>query len=223
MDRKNNYSTFTGGGIMKTHKFNDLTNKSFNGIFSKISLGIFLAISGGYTAYIPVASAQISTNEANIVEDIQVSGNSQTAAINIKLKNKLSIIPNSSTLINPNRLVIDLPNTIAGKKSFTYNHALLKDISVTTIGNKSRLVVNLNQATKSELSLNETLLTIKLDNIEKSSPLSINNNLDNTSSQSVVQGINGIDFQRTAEGSGKIIIDLSSKDTLVDVKQMGAG
>ncbi len=202
--------------------------------FNKIILAILVA-SGSSLATVSSNNALAQTvspvTNINVVEDIQASGNNQGAAVSVKLKNAIDGVPNASILSNPNRLVLDLPNTINGKpnkKNYVYNHAIIKDASITTIDNRSRIVLNLNQSIKHSISVANNTISIKMDTINETqaqtqnvpaSPFAgefaKNNFMPNA-------GIKGIDFQRNSEGGGRVIINLQNRDAVVDVKQIGA-
>ncbi len=234
MDRQDSYSTnSTRGCKMKKNKFSHIGKAltfTKKGIKSMKTSSIALTIAILLGSIIPnQVNAQINEelNSIEAIETVEAGGNSQNTLIQIKLKAKLEVIPNSSVTSNPNRLIIDLPQTLNETKDlFTYNHDVVKDVKITTIDNKSRLIFNLNKNVKHNISLNGELLTIRLENIEKSLDAanskasgSMNKELKDISAGN---GVKGIDFQRNNEGGGKIIINLASRDTLVDVKQIGA-
>jgi type IV pilus assembly protein PilQ len=196
---------------------------------NKIAISIACIMSGAaifssiYTSNI-YAQAIIQANpnsNPNVLNNIDVSGNSQNALINIVMKDAIGK-PNISVLPDSRRFVVDIPNSKNGTKpSFTYNHALLKDVSISTIDGNTRMVFNLNKTVKHEATINNNTLSIKLSNLEKDVAVSNNYYASNNIMHAPI-GITGIDFQRGVDGSGKILIDLASKDTVVDVKQIGS-
>ncbi len=168
------------------------------------------------------AYAQMQEN-INTIEAIDANGNNQNATINIKLSKGLAGEPSSSVITNPNRLIIDLPNTLNSLKDLiTYNHSLFKDIRITTIDNRSRLVINLNKNITHEIAQNGKLLTVQIKAINNMVANNATNTLNNANNNSMTTTIKGVDFQRSADGAGKIILNLSSRDSVVDIKQQGA-
>jgi type IV pilus assembly protein PilQ len=172
--------------------------------------------------HIPQLYAQMQES-INTIEAIDANGNSQNASINIKLSKGLLGEPSSSVITNPNRLIIDLPNTINGlKDSITYNHALFKDIRITTIDNRSRLVLNLNQNITHEIIQNGKLLTVQIKAINNAAANTSDQGKNTYANSAASALIKGIDFQRSGDGAGKVILNLSNRDTIVDIKQQGS-
>jgi len=92
---------------------------------------------------------------------------------------------------------------------------------VVQAGEKTRLVMNLKQATTYKAEIQGSALFVSLEPVAGTatqaatpSPFSENRNRD-------MSPLRDVDFRLGAGGAGKIIVDLSNSQTGVDVKQTG--
>ena len=104
------------------------------------------------------------------------------------------------------------------------NQGNLRSISVAQAGERTRLVLNLRQATGYQAQLQGNALVLVLDSAgpaaaaatSSSEPVHFAQALNNSP-----QAIKDLDFRRGQDGTGRIIVNLPSNQVGVDIQQQG--
>ena len=105
-----------------------------------------LGLLGG--VFLTVASVSAQESKPNSIESMTVA--QQGGVLNVKLsfKEALTDLPPGFSVAKPARIAFDFFNTInsLGKNAQTYNEGDLKSANVVQTEDRTRLVLNLNQA-----------------------------------------------------------------------------
>jgi type IV pilus assembly protein PilQ len=117
--------------------------------------------------------------------------------------------PESFTIDNPARIVVDFPSVInnLSKKTEKINIGSTQSVSVVEAGGKTRLVVNLVSKSKYSLTQEANKLTISINDSEKQA------------SEEQINTIQEVDFKRGNNGEGQIILTLKNDNPVMDVFQ----
>ncbi len=210
MERENRHTTPTGRTKMKT--YNDKTLKKPHAQVSHTRRGLNLGL--GLATVLASSFFQWAYAQTKVMS-VDASGNDNTAVIKIDLSDS-NVKPTAA--IAQNRLVVDLPNTQnAAKSTYSYQHTLLKDVKLQTVDGRTRLVFSLNAPTqfKMEQVGNQLMLTLTPDRAKvAATPQAVVGELTQ---------IKNIDFQRGDNGAGRVVIELSDRNGVVDVKPYGGG
>ncbi len=172
--------------------------------------------------------ANASAQEGNKLQDIQVQS---LPGQRVELKLVMSESapePLSFTIENPARIALDLPNTTLGLSSRRQDVNLgpLDTILTAEANGRTRVVLNLGSMVKYETRRSGNTVIVTLgdgDNYSAgttqfdSAPASDTRSYAAPGSRS----ISNVDFRRTAEGGGRIIVDLTDPSTPVDIRQEG--
>ena len=136
--------------------------------------------------------------------------------------------PLAFTIDNPARIAIDLPNTALGLSSRRrdVNVGPLDTVLTAEANGRTRVVLNLDSMVAYETKYSGSTATITLGDSE-------NYTADMTQFASTVapasnayttagsRSITGVDFHRTRDGGGRVIINLTDPTTPVDIRQEG--
>jgi type IV pilus assembly protein PilQ len=172
--------------------------------------------------------ANVSAQEGNILQDIQVQS---LPGQRVELKLVMSESapePLSFTIENPARIALDLPNTTLGLSSRRQDVNLgpLDTVLTAEANGRTRVVLNLGSMVKYETRRSGNTVIVTLGDGEDysadttqfaSAPASDTRSYAAPGSRS----ISNVDFRRTTEGGGRIVVDLTDPSTPVDIRQEG--
>ena len=163
----------------------------------------------------------------NAIQSINSTQQAGTDVVRIELSEPLAAVPTGFTIQAPPRIAIDLPGVgnALGRSSIEINQGNLRSVSVAQAGERTRLVLNLRQASNYKAQLEGKVLLLVLDSAPApataaiaapGAPTRFAEPL-NTSPQ----GLRDIDFRRGADGAGRVVVDLPSNQVGVDIRQQG--
>ncbi len=167
--------------------------------------------------------------EANRLQDIQVQS---LPGQRVELKLILSGTapePLAFTIEDPARIALDLPNTVLGLSSRRrdVNIGALDTVLTAEANGRTRVVLNLDSMVPYEMraSGNTIFVTLGVDNGASASTTQFTGSSQSSSSPSFASSgarqINSVDFRRTRDGGGRILINLSDPSTPVDIREEG--
>lgn len=177
---------------------------------------------------IPFASVQANQGvsvKPNVIENLAVGKVGGNTVIKIGLQQALTATPSNFVIANPARVVFDFPATEngLGYSNKTVNEGGLRSFSLVQAGERSRLVLNLDKASRFEARQEDKTLLITL--FEESAVGATTNVAATqhfaTIGRDTVASVRDIQFRRNKEGAGVVMVDLSSSDTGIDVRQKG--
>ncbi len=138
--------------------------------------------------------------------------------------------PMAFTIESPARIALDLPDTALGLASRRrdVNEGPLDTILTAEANGRTRVVLNLDSMVAYETRRSGNVVTVTLGDSDAysadttqfaSAPVSSS---PSYSSSPGSRAIDGIDFRRTREGGGRVLIRLSDPSTPVDIRQEGS-
>ncbi|MBG6080769.1 type IV pilus secretin PilQ [Rubrivivax gelatinosus] len=143
--------------------------------------------------------------------------------VRIELSEPLSAVPNGFAVQNPPRIAVDLPGVgnAMGRNNVEVNQGNLRSVSVAQAGERTRLVLNLKQATNYQAQIQGNALLLVLNSVSPQIAAA-EQPVHFAPSQNVeTLGIRGIDFRRGADGAGRVVVSLPSAQMGVDLRQQG--
>ena len=146
--------------------------------------------------------------------------------VRIELSEPMAVLPTGFAVQSPARIALDFPNTASslGRSLVEVNQGNLKSINVVQAGSRSRVVLNLKQATAYKAELQGKSVLVSLE-----PAASATGTLAATAPVFAESGNNGtvpvrdVDFRRGADGSGRIVVGLANSQVGVDIRQQGKG
>jgi type IV pilus assembly protein PilQ len=165
----------------------------------------------------------------NAIQSITSSQQAGTEVVRIELSEPLAAVPNGFAVQAPPRIAIDLPgvSNAIGRNTVEINQGNLRSVSVAQAGDRSRLVLNLKQASSYRAQIQGKTLLLILDggtSTVAAAPAAT------AAEQPVqfappqndaVQALRDIDFRRGQDGAGRVIVNLPSTQVGVDIRQQG--
>ncbi len=165
----------------------------------------------------------------------QVAG---TDVVRIELSESLPSVPNGFVIQSPARIAIDLPGVTnaLGKNMVEVNQGNIRAVNVAQAGERTRLVLNLRQASNYKAEIQGKTLTLTLDNgggstvapaatavpaVSKgqAAPQNVTHFAEARNTASLP--IKDIDFRRGQDGAGRVVVELANNQVGVDIKQQG--
>ncbi|MFG6463598.1 type IV pilus secretin PilQ [Roseateles sp. DXS20W] len=176
-------------------------------------LGVAFALLGA-----PVAWAQTQIRSINSSQQAGVE------IVRIELSEPLPAVPTGFTVQTPPRIAIDLPGVVngIGRNVVDINQGNLRSANVAQAGDRSRVVLNLRQASTYSAKLEGNALVLVLNSAAAAAaqppgePVHFAQSLN-----AAPQSLRDIDFRRGADGAGRVIVNLPSNQVGVDIQQQG--
>jgi len=171
----------------------------------------------------------VNAQEINRLQDIQVQS---LPGQRVELKLILSGTapdPLAFTIEDPARIALDLPETSLGLSSRRrdVNLGPLDTILTAEANGRTRVVLNLDSMVPYETrkSGNTIFVTLGVDDGQGGQTTQFAGSPASASSPSFASGgarqINSVDFRRTRDGGGRVLVNLSDPSTPVDIRQEG--
>ncbi len=178
-------------------------------------------------ALLMFAATMAFAQEANRLQDIQVQS---LPGQQVQLKLIMSGTapePLSFTIENPARIALDLPETSLGLTSRRrdVNIGPLNTVLTAEANGRTRVVLNLDEMVPYQARRSGNTITLTLGasaatanratfpNTEQNEPRSY--------AASGVSRVSNVDFGRTRDGGGRVVVTLSDPSTAVDIRQEG--
>lgn len=180
----------------------------------------------GMSLLLVVWSAQVLAAESNSINGLSVSaGSDGSLVMKVELQRPLAELPAGFTISSPPRIAFDFANTANGLgksvQDFTENG--LRSANIVQAGNRTRLVVNLEQMMTYDTKIAGNTLMITLHGKAVSAVAANKVSRFAEPKQGVTQKhtLRDIDFRRGKNGEGRIQVDLSDPGIGIDIRQQG--
>jgi type IV pilus assembly protein PilQ len=162
-------------------------------------------------------------NSIKSINSVQQAG---SEVVRIELAQPLTELPRGFTVQTPPRIAIDLPGVSndLGRSLVEINQGNLRSVNVAQAGERTRLVLNLRQASGYRAQLQDNALVLILESA--SSPVVASNSPSEPvhfaqALNASPQAIKDVDFRRGQDGTGRVIVNLPSNQVGVDIQQQG--
>ena len=200
----------------------------------RLGPGTHATVAGAYawaTTVAPVAWAQGSAK--NAVESInfsQVQGGK--IIVKVGMKEALTSPPQGFAVTNPPRIAVDLPDTVnaTGRAQIEAGEGDLKSVSIVQTASRTRLVMNLTRNLTYTQAIDGNQLVVTIDGSQAqtstaavaTSPSSAPTLFaEPTAGASVRYNLRDVDFRRGQSSEGRVVVDLSSANIGIDIRQQG--
>lgn len=148
-----------------------------------------------------------------------------SVVLKVEFTQPVGILPNGFSVNTPPRIAfdfVDVESTMA-KNTQEINEGDLRSVSFIRAGNRTRMVINLNQmsAYESKVDGNSLLVTLKSSataGVESSNM----SKFAVAKSDSQTHSLRDVDFRRGKSGEGRIVVELSDATAGIDIKQQGS-
>ena len=144
--------------------------------------------------------------------------------LKVGLKNAPANLPLNFTINTPPRIAFDFPNTMneLGKSTQEFGEGDLRSANIVQVGNRTRLVVNLNQMLVygTQIVGNDLLITLQ-GKVTDAASAGIISRFSEAKPNAQKHSLVDFDFHRGRNGEGRVQVDLSDASIGIDVKQQG--
>ena len=157
----------------------------------------------------------------NTIQSVTSTQQAGTEVVRIELSEALTALPTGFSTQAPPRIAIDLPGVgnSMGRNVVEINQGNLRSVSVAQAGERTRLVLNLKQASGYRAQLQGKALILVLDAMGPGSSGEVAQFAPAQNAEP--QGLRDIDFRRGSDGAGRIVVALPSTQVGVDIRQQG--
>jgi type IV pilus assembly protein PilQ len=193
---------------------------------------LLLAAACAGIAPAPVALAQDAAQVKaldNQIEGLEVAEQGGTLYVRLTMREPMSAPPPSFSVANPARIAFDFPATgnALGRTSQTIEQGDLRSANIIQAGDRTRVVLNLVKMNPHEVSVDGRSVVIAIrptsaQEMQGSVVAQAQGNF--AASRSLVpvgQGVRDVNFRRGKDGEGRVVVDLGSPDTGIDIRQQG--
>ncbi|MEQ1658351.1 MAG: type IV pilus secretin PilQ [Hylemonella sp.] len=182
----------------------------------------------GVSALAQTAGAQASeTVPATVTQPIieAVTGSLQSGAevVKIDLSQPLTAVPNGFSIKSPAKIALDIPGVgnAMGRSTIEVNQGNLRSVNLIPAGDRTRVVLNLKQATNYKAELQGKSLLVTLDPVAATTaPVAPASTFAESKSRETLP-IKDLDFRRGVSGSGRVVVALPNSQVGVDIRQSG--
>lgn len=167
--------------------------------------------------------AAAAVHAQNAIESVTSSMQSGSEVIRVDLTQPLTAPPTGFAIQQPARIALDLPGVTnaIGRSTIDVNQGNLRSVNVVQAGERTRLVLNLKQATAYKTEIQGKSLLVLLEPVvgpalmpSAQSTFAENRNRD-------MLPLRDVDFRLGADNTGRVIVDLPNNQVGVDVRQQG--
>ncbi|MDR6520859.1 type IV pilus assembly protein PilQ [Variovorax paradoxus] len=189
-------------------------NKQIVAFACRLRAAVFLLAAFG-----PLAAAQAQ----NRIESVTGSLQAGSEVLRVDFSEPLASVPDGFAIQSPARIALDFMRmgSTLGREAIEMNQGNLRSVNVVQAGERTRLVLNLKQATTYKTEVRGKSLLVSLQAAAgpalvtaTSIEFAENRNRD-------VLPLRDVDFRLGTEGAGRVIVSLPNDQVGVDIRQQG--
>jgi type IV pilus assembly protein PilQ len=173
-----------------------------------------------------IVLSAITAQAQNAIEAVAASIQGGVEVVRVDLSQALSALPAGFTIQSPARIALDFPGvgSTLGRSQVEINQGNLRSANVVQAGERTRLVLNLKQATNYRLEIQGKSLLVWMDPPSAVSTATATSQPQTTFAENRNREsapLKDIDFRRAPDGAGRLVVDLANNQVGVDIKQQG--
>jgi len=167
--------------------------------------------------------AQAQADVQNSISALSVSTGNGVTIIKVELAQPLAKLPAGFTINTPPRIAFDFPDTAngMGKSVQDFTAGDLRSANIVQAGNRTRLVINLNQMLTYDSKIDGNNLLISLHDKPADIVASKTARFAEAKQGAQQHELRDIGFRRGKNGEGRIEVDLSDPGIGIDIRQQG--
>jgi type IV pilus assembly protein PilQ len=198
-------------------------------LLAAATLGIFAPTLPAWSQGSGPARSQTAGVTLNSIQALDVADSGGKVFVRLTTQKPLAGVPASFTVANPPRVAFDFPGTGNGLGRGVQNieRGDLRSANIVQVGDRTRLVINLARQLPYETRIDGKTLTIAFATTGGGTGAAAPGNVPGASytppaaASSSGQSVNDINFRRGSAGEGRVVVQLSTADVGVDVRQQG--
>ena len=199
--------------------------------------GMIALICAAFSLAVPMSTAVAQVQApavaeaANRIEGMEVSERAGTVYLKLTLKEPLANPPASFSVANPARIAFDFPGTANGLGRTQQDIAQgdVRSANIVQVGDRTRLVLNMNKVApfESRIDGRDVIIAVNQGGSDVAAGASqVSQAMANFAApkpQAAAEGgsIRDVNFRRGKDGEGRVIVQLPTPDTGIDIRQQG--
>lgn len=190
-------------------------NNRNNGVARRLWQRLGFAVALMLAALVVQAQTAIEAVSGSIQGGVEV--------VRIDLTQPLGTVPSGFSIQSPARIALDFPgiSNAMGRSTVEVNQGNLRSVNVVQAGDRTRVVLNLKQATPYKMQLQGKSLLVVLDAVAVASAPATAAPVFAESRSRDSLPLKDLDFRRGDEGAGRVVVDLPNNQVGVDIRQQG--
>lgn len=157
------------------------------------------------------------------IESVTGSLQGGSEVVRIDLSKELTAVPTGFAIQSPARIALDFPGVTSalGRSNVEVNQGNLKSVSVVQAGERTRVVLNLKYPAAYTAEIQGKSLLVVLASVAPAAPTAtvVATFAESRSRDSAP--LKDLDFRRTTEGAGRVVVTLPNNQVGVDIRQQG--
>jgi len=174
----------------------------------------------GAVVAVPTAWSQAQ----NTIRAITTTTEGGNDVVRVELDKPLTELPKGFSIQSPARIALDFAGVgnSTGRTSVDLNQGNIKSANVVEAGDRTRVVLNLGQASQYQAQISgNSLLVVLQGSAAVAAPRASAQAAFAEAGNTDVLPLRGVDFRRGAQGAGRVVVDLPNAQVGVDIRQQG--
>jgi len=167
--------------------------------------------------------AVVAAHAQNAIESVTSSMQSGAEVIRIDLTQPLTSVPTGFAIQTPARIALDFPGVTnaIGRSAIDVNQGNLRSINVVQAGERTRLVLNLKQATAYKAEIQGKSLLVSLEPVPGAALVASTPQAFAENRNRDTLPLRDVDFRLGSDNTGRVVVDLANNQVGVDIRQQG--
>ena len=186
----------------------------------KSKLAHWLRVAG---AAVLAFSAAAIVHAQNAIESVTSSMQSGSEVLRVDFTETLAAPPTGFVIQSPARVALDFPGVTnaIGRSTVEINQGNLRSVNVVQAGERTRLVLNLKQATAYRTEIQGKSLLVMLDPVPGAAQVASTQSAFAENRNRDMLPLKDVDFRLGSDNTGRVIVDLANNQVGVDIRQQG--
>ena len=157
------------------------------------------------------------------IEAVTGSVQGGTEVVRIDLSKALTAVPSGFSIQAPARIALDFPgvSNAMGRSTIDVNQGNLRSVSVVQASDRTRVVLNLKQPTAYKAEIQGKSLLVVLESVAPAVAAAAAPVAFAESRSRETAPLKDLDFRRSADGAGRVVVTLPNNQVGVDIRQQG--
>ncbi len=168
---------------------------------------------------------------SNAIQNVTASRQGTETVVQVNLAQPLSAAPNGFVIDQPARIVLDFPgvDSALDRQTVNFEQGNLRSVNVVQAQGRTRMVLNLRQSATYKTQLDGNRLLVLLNTThEQATATSAATGAPQAQTVHFADNLNthqvalrAINFKRSTDGAGRVIVNLPNNQVGVDIHQQG--
>ena len=157
------------------------------------------------------------------IESISSSIQGGADVVRIDFDQPLAAVPAGFVVQSPARIALDFPGVVSGlaRSNVEINQGNVRAANVAQGRDRTRVVLNLNRPTTYTAELQGRSVLVSLGAVATSAAVAPAASVFAENQADHTQALRDIDFRRSTDNAGRVVVDLPSNQVGVDIKRQG--